>query len=186
MGLRDALRRLLELSDRLSHPLRRSRARRALRRAGPWTSVLFLCHGNICRSPFAARVLLDEFARREAPRLDVSSAGFFGPDRASPPLAREVASKRGVDLDDHRSRLVSDELVREADLFVVMSSDQRRRLVHEWGVREGSIQILGHLDPEPWERSAIEDPYGKDIDVFDRVYARIERCVMILADDAAA
>src|SRR2546422_3500209 len=96
---------LLTAPTRLLHPWRRRAARRALSARAP-RSILVVCHGNICRSPFAA-VLLQ---RALGPAgIRVHSAGFIGPNRPSPPEAVTAAARYGVNLSDHRSRVRSEE-----------------------------------------------------------------------------
>ncbi|MYB11623.1 MAG: hypothetical protein F4Y28_16845 [Acidimicrobiia bacterium] len=86
--------------------------------------VLFVCTGNICRSPMA-EVLFAHLA----PEVEVSSAGTM--DWSSQP-AHEYAiaamAERGLDLSAHRSRRLSEYLVDESDLIVVMSRN------HGWAV----------------------------------------------------
>ncbi|HMM74991.1 MAG TPA: low molecular weight phosphotyrosine protein phosphatase [Gammaproteobacteria bacterium] len=68
--------------------------------------VLFLCTGNLCRSPLAQAMLVAEAqARGVAARLAVSSAGTHARDgQPCPPPLIEVATRYGLDLDAHRSR----------------------------------------------------------------------------------
>src|SRR3989442_14519639 len=72
------VRHLRRTPDRILHPLRRRRALEALLRR-PRPATLIICHGNICRSPFAAALL-----GRALPGLRVESAGVPGPAPASP------------------------------------------------------------------------------------------------------
>ncbi|MFW6193280.1 MAG: hypothetical protein ACOC83_07315, partial [Gemmatimonadota bacterium] len=92
------------LPDRVLHPLRRRRARREVRTSAFAGPVLFVCQGNICRSPYAAGAFLRALPDGWRTRVAVSSAGFVGPGRGSPTTALRVASRRGVDLTAHRSR----------------------------------------------------------------------------------
>lgn len=174
---RRAARWVRRLPDRLLHPRRRRRARERLsggaRSDGP---VLFICHGNICRSPYAEKVL----AREARGRLAVTSAGLMGPDRPSPETARQVAAERGVDLEAHRSRLVTTELLRSACLVVVMEPYQARALHDRHGFRRSLV--LGDLDPEPVERRPIRDPIFRPPELFREVYDRIDRCVDEMLD----
>src|SRR3989442_1788473 len=113
---------LLTAPTRLLHPWRRRAARRALSARAP-RSILLVCHGNICRSPFAA-VLLQ---RALGPAgIRVHSAGFIGPNRPSPPEAVTAAARYGVNLSDHRSRVLTADLVRSTDPLVVMDPAQRQ------------------------------------------------------------
>jgi protein-tyrosine phosphatase len=75
--------------------------------------VLFVCTGNICRSPFAAAV-----GRREG--LDASSAGTDVVLDCATEDGIAVAGEFGIDLRSHRSRQLTDELRGEADLVVTM------------------------------------------------------------------
>lgn len=172
------LTRVRRTPDRLLHPFRRRKALDALRRRPRPRMLLVVCHGNICRSPFAAALL----RRALGPRgVRVESAGFVGPDRAAPPNAVVVAARRGVDLSDHRSRLLTADVVGAADLLVVMEAQQGRAVCDRFGRWPRDVIVLGDLDPGPIETRTIQDPIEQGPDVFEASYARIERCVRQLA-----
>ena len=192
--LRSAARSSLDAGERLLHPLRRRRARRRLsdRLATGVTEVVFVCHGNICRSPFAERAFLRlSDSAREVP---VRSSGFYPePDRSSPPEALAAARRRGVDLEDHRSAVLDEDAFGRPEdggrIVLVMDANQRDRLRSDFGVETSSVFVLGDLDPEPIPHRRITDPWGADPEVFDRVFGRIERCVrdlVAIADDLLA
>ena len=75
--------RLRRLPERWLHSRRRSMALAALAAGARPERFLVLCYGNICRSPYAARLLRRELARRNLPG-QVREGGFFGPDRPEP------------------------------------------------------------------------------------------------------
>ena len=182
----DPIRPLLRLirhgPDRLLHPIRRRRLLARLREAPTPTSALFICLGNINRSPFAAAAFERAMASRGSNTVRVRSAGFIGPGRPASETARELAASRGLDLSDHVSRLIDPADVRETDLTVVMDARQRRRVCREAGVPKRNVVVLGDLDPVRIVRRVIQDPYGHPREVFERVFDRIERCVDGLAD----
>jgi protein-tyrosine phosphatase len=168
---------LRRLPERLLHPLRRQRARARLRRRLPG-SILFVCHGNICRSPYAAAAL-----RRLLPtgtRVRVDSAGFVGPFRSPPPEAIAVAASRGLDLARHQSKQLARELVRGADLVVVMEPGQAHALWTRFGRVPGRVLVLGDLDPLPIATRSIRDPIEQPWEVFEESYTRIDRCLSAL------
>ncbi|MFQ5747057.1 MAG: low molecular weight phosphatase family protein [Gemmatimonadota bacterium] len=178
-GARRLLRALRHAPDRILHPVRRRAVLSDLRSGPTPRSLLFLCHGNICRSPYAAAVAERALGTRAA-RCRIASAGFIGPGRSAPPEAVEVAARRGIDLSGHRSRTVDGASIGEVDLVVVMSRGQARAIVEE-GRRTGRVIVLGDLDPDPIDTRAIRDPVEQPADVFEDVYARIDRCVAALA-----
>ncbi|HXL35350.1 MAG TPA: hypothetical protein VN953_10530 [Gemmatimonadales bacterium] len=169
----DLLTRVRRTPDRLLHPMRRRKALEKLRERTRPATVLVVCHGNICRSPFAAALLGRELA---AFGIDVQSAGFIGFNRPSPAEAIAAAVRHNVDLTAHRSRLLTTSVVRAADLIVVVDQAQRRLLCERFGRSPGDVVVLGDFDPEPVESRTIRDPVNEDLEVFAEVYERIARC----------
>ena len=176
--LRNLLRRVRRTPERLLHPLRRRKAVETLRGRPRPRALLVVCHGNICRSPVAAALLDRELAPFG---IEVQSGGFIGFNRPAPAEAMAAAERQHVDLTNHRSRLVTAELVRAADLIVVMDQTQRRQLCERFGRRPTDVILLGDFDPAPVEMRTIRDPVEESREVFDQVYERIARCVQELA-----
>jgi protein-tyrosine phosphatase len=137
-----------------------------------------MCYGNICRSPFAAVRLAEGL---QPLGIRVESAGLYGPGRPTPRAGIEAARACGVDLSAHRSRLVTAELVRDAELIVVMDSHQARMIADQFAGKPEKVVFLGDLDPLPIRTRRIHDPEAQSVAVFSEVYARIERCVSALA-----
>ena len=169
--------RLLAAPARLLHPWRRRAARETLRTRA-LRSILVVCHGNICRSPVAAALLRQALGPAG---IRVESAGFIGPNRPAPPAAVATAARHGVDLSDHRSRLLTADLVRSAELIVVMDAAQRREVCDRFGRSPRDVLLLGDLDPQPIATRTIRDPVEQPLQVFEETYARIERCMRELA-----
>jgi len=168
------------LLDRLFHTHRRRKARRQLT-GKQIRSVLFLCHGNVYRSPYAAAALKRALAAMtSSAAIEVASAGFIAPGRAAPELALNAARSRGIDLSSHLSTLVTADAVRAVDLVAVMSEDQARGIRSRYGYGV-TLLILGDLDPQSIQDRTIIDPLGGDAQVVEQVYFRIDRCVEQLA-----
>lgn len=170
----DLLRNMGRTPQRLLHPLRRHQAFERLRSRPRPKTLLVVCHGNICRSPVAGALLARELA---AYGTDVQSAGFVGFNRPPPPEAIAAAEHHGIDLSSHRSRLVTAELVRTADLIVVMEPGQLGMVCARFGRSPRDVIVLGDLDPGPVETRSIRDPVNQPATVFEQSYARIARCV---------
>ncbi|MDX1576835.1 MAG: hypothetical protein R3266_00050 [Gemmatimonadota bacterium] len=174
-ALRALARSFRAVATRSLHPVRRAAARRRLRSLERIDSLLFLCHGNICRSPYAEVAC----RRRVGDHVTVRSAGFLEEDRRPPEEALRAAGERGIDLSDHRSRRLDRELLATSGLVVVMDPEQDRMLCRRY--RRSADLVLGDLDPRSAECRAIRDPIFQPIEVFDDVYDRIDRCVGGLA-----
>lgn len=165
------------LPERMAHSGRRTDLWERLRGGGPPRSVLVICYGNICRSPYAAH-RIREWSRPIWPEtVRIDSAGFVGHDRPSPTEAQVIAKERGVELDAHRSAQLHPELARGYDLVIVMEAYQRSDFLDRVRIDPSRVILLGDIDPHPIDTRAIVDPYGKDTETFAWVYERIDRCV---------
>ena len=170
--------RMRHAPDRLLHGVRRRAALAMVVARRRPTLVLVVCYGNVCRSPFGAAALRRALAGTP---IVVASGGFVGSDRRPPAEAIAAAAERGLDLSRHRSRLLVPDVMRAAGLVVVMEPGQRDAVCARFGVHPPDVLVLGDLDPEPLGTRAIHDPVHQPAEVFDEVYARIERCVGALA-----
>jgi protein-tyrosine-phosphatase len=133
--------------------------------------VLILCYGNICRSPFAEATL-----KRHFPTLSVASAGFYPePGRSSPISFRSAALSLGCDLSDHKSRVVSAEMVGSADVVLLMDTSNLDFFRRQFPYELGKILMLGRFLPSP---SDIHDPYGTNliqtINVLEQIVGAVE------------
>ena len=136
------------------------------------SSILVVCHGNICRSPFAEAVL-----RAALPsNIEVRSAGFIAPGRCPPPFAVSSARRFGFDLARHSSRLLTRGLVRAASLVIVMDPEQAREVIDRFGATPARVLVLSDLDPLPIDNRGIADPVSQSRDFFIDCYDQIDRC----------
>lgn len=144
--------------------------------------MLFLCHGNVYRSPYAAAAFKRALAAMPSSvSMKIDSAGFIAPGRPAPERALSVARARAIDLSSHLSTLVTSHAVGAADLVAVMSEDQARGIRSRYG-QNVALLILGDLDPQSIQSRTITDPLGCDAKVIEQVYSRIDRCVEQLAE----
>jgi protein-tyrosine phosphatase len=134
--------------------------------------VLFVCMGNICRSPTAEGVLR-ELARREAPQLllRIDSAGTHGYHTGAPPDPRTqaAAASRGIDLSDLRARRLVAADFDAFDHVLVMDERNLRdaRAIAPRGARTAPRLFLDFA-PHLGLRE-VPDPYQGDAQDFERV-----------------
>lgn len=145
-------------------------------------SILFVCTGNICRSPTADGVIRRLVADA---RLDVrvDSAGTHGYHIGDPPDPRSirVARSRGYDLSPLRARkLVAADFSR-FDLILAMDRghlDHMRRMAPAGSPAE--LALFGDLAPPPWRGCDVPDPYYGDEDGFVTVLDMVEAGARVL------
>jgi protein-tyrosine phosphatase len=126
-------------------PVRSALSRRARRAWSEGGEVLFLCSGNIWRSPFAEAVV-----RVTQPDRRVRSAGFFPqPGRPSPPEAVALAAERwGIDLSEHRSAVVDGVAVAHAGAIFLFDAGNVLLLARRHPTALRRAHLVGALDPD--------------------------------------
>lgn len=166
--------------ERLAHPLRYRRALETLAQMRFPRDFLFVCHGNICRSPYAAAAFARALPDDVAAQVRIASAGFAGAERPAPLEALRAAARRGIDLSEHRSRLLASPETPRAGLVIVMNQLQRDAVCRLLGRHTEDVLVLGDLDPDRIDTREIRDPWGAAETVFDASYDRIDRCIAVL------
>jgi protein-tyrosine-phosphatase len=160
----------------LQHRQPRAAARERLAERRDARRILVLCHGNICRSPYAGARLAAAGAALE---LEVRTAGFSRyVDRTPPEMYRRLAAARGIDLRGHRSAHIELAMLDWADLILVMDAANARELAARDARRARRAVVLGALDPEGG--SEIRDPYELPAQEMAAVLAQIDRCIATL------
>jgi protein-tyrosine phosphatase len=134
--------------------------------------ILFVCLGNICRSPTVEGVAR-QLAAREAPhlRLEFDSAGTADYHIGEPPDQRsqQAARARGYDISSLRARQVKPDDFRRFDLLLAMDEDNLRdlRRLAPAGLAERARLFLAYWPQAPV--NAVPDPYYGDGKGFDAV-----------------
>jgi protein-tyrosine phosphatase len=138
---------------------------------GPVRTLLVICHGNICRSPFGATLLASRLPGRE-----VRSAGLgAGDGDPATDTARSVSRRWSLSLEDHRSRPMTGADAEWADLILGMEGRHATQVARRWpGARE-RVRLLGHFLAAP--PYGIRDPWGESEGVFEGTFQRIEQAV---------
>ena len=132
-------------------------------------NVLFLCTGNICRSPMAAAIARGEIARAGLEDIEISSAGTAAlVGSGATREAAIVAEENGLSLAGHRARQVTPELLSTIDLVVGMQP-HHAEVASRLGARE-AITLS----------SPIYDPYGLGVGACRETWALLSSLIPAL------
>ena len=144
--------------------------------------LVFVCQGNVCRSPFA-----EHWCRREG--IVTASFGLGGiKDKAADPAATRNAEAFAVDLRGHRGARLADFVFADGDLVIGFEArhvdDCMALRPAAQADRQVQYVLLGMAARPPLGQ--LRDPYGLGDPVFADVFGRIERCLANLRDEARA
>jgi len=134
--------------------------------------VLFVCLGNICRSPLAEVVVRERAARRGLDgRFHFASAGTgsWHVGNEADHRSAQTATQYGLDLSNHRARQITAAKVGDWEWFVAMDASNRCDLL-DMGVPEERLLLMRQFEPGLEEVPDVPDPYYGGPDGFDKAY----------------
>lgn len=141
--------------------------------------VLFVCMGNICRSPLAQGAFEKRVADKGLSRhIMVDSAGTISYHNGKPPDKRSIAaaSARDMDISGQRSRLLHPDDIEDFHYILVMDIDNYRRVHEIAGVTEGELPhvrlLLDYAPHMPLKE--VPDPYSGHARDFDNVLRAVD------------
>ena len=152
----------------------------------PKVRILFVCMGNICRSPLAEGVFRRLVAERGlSESIEIDSAGTGNWHAGQPPdrRMRQTAQRHGLSLDEQRARAVKSSDLYDFDLLLMMDQDNLaavRRLDRRKAMQD-KLRLFRTFDPEPGD-GEVPDPYYGGADGFEQVYRIVERTSRNLLD----
>ena len=152
--------------------------------------VLFVCTGNICRSPLAEELLRRELERRGLSGEFIVDSVGTDPDHIGEPTdtrMRKTATGHGVRI-DHRARRLQRSDLDRSDLVIGMDEYHMERLRRMVDGETPALHKLGEFDPQARGPLApdVPDPWYGGMEDFEQAYRMIERTIPGLADYLAA
>ena len=134
------------------------------------SSVLVLCIGNICRSPLAESYLRQELQRKGS-TIEVSSAGLEPlHDHPAHDNSVAIANKEGFSVANHRARRVTQKLIQESELILVMTQNQLKEVHQRFPEARGKVFLVQNKPPMD-----IADPYQKQTQAYADAWELIQK-----------
>jgi protein-tyrosine phosphatase len=140
--------------------------------------LLFVCTGNICRSP-AAQYLAAKLAREHGLPWTMSSAGTEAEiGRGMTPGAVRALASRGVRGASHVARQLENEMLAEADVVYALTRAHKTVIDRRFPEHAGKTAVL--REAAGLAEADVEDPYGESDAIYEECAARIEEALKIL------
>lgn len=142
-------------------------------------SFVFVCHGNIMRSAMA------EFLMRRGVReaglekeVRITSAGLHAsPGRKAHVWAQDASADLGISLADHRAKLLTQEIVEQADCIFAMDFQNKAELLTLYPTAQKKICMLSAYAERPWQYREIPDPYLGDLETTRFCARQLRTCI---------
>lgn len=146
----------------------------------PPIGVLFVCLGNICRSPLAKWIFTDMAERRgvrDRFEIDSCGTGHWHVGKGADPRSTAVAQSRGIQTPHTARRLAPASDFERFRYLLAMDTDNRDAMLH-FGAPAERVFLMRSFDPslagEPEHRLIVPDPYYGGPEGFDRVYDMLQ------------
>lgn len=142
------------------------------------TRILFVCTGNICRSPSAEAIVRTLAARKGlSDKLELESAGTtsFHVGQAPDPRAQKAARARGYDLSPIRARQVTRKDFQYFDLLLAMDSSHHANLLDLCRGDDERLRLFMEFAPKHRGRLDVPDPYYGGAKGFETMLDMIEQ-----------
>ena len=137
--------------------------------------LIVVCTANMCRSPMAEGILRARLGEQSGWR--VLSAGVMAvPGSPATQEARQAAAEIGINLDGHRSRPLTEDLVQQADLLVTMTKMHAAMVMARFPEADGKTRLLSTFGCDDSFRD-IPDPVGQPLTVYRHCRDDIESAV---------
>lgn len=143
--------------------------------------IMFICTGNTCRSAIA-EAMLKKMAQENNKKVEVFSSGIFtnGGEMASP-NAIEVMKKYNIDLTSHRSTNIKDAHLEDMDVILCAMQGHKERIIRLYpNLKEKIYTIREYADLAKEKGPDINDPWGLEIENYNRCVKEIEECLQVI------
>ena len=153
----------------------------------PPIKVLFVCLGNICRSPLAEGVfrnLVEEAGLDDQITIASAGTGRWHVGEPPDPRMRETARRHGLSIDDQRAQqIVASDLEHYDYVFAMDRSNYSTiRNLDGHGQASSTVRLFRDFDPTPEDKNVPDPYYGSGSEGFERVYSIVERTSRNLLD----
>ncbi len=139
--------------------------------------ILFVCTGNVCRSPIAEYLLRERIQNNNLP-FSVASAGTLKDYKSGISLfSGQLLQEAGIDASQHASQPVTEKLLSESWLVLTMEKRHKDELLNrypEFGFKIFTLSEYANMEGD------VDDPYGKELEDYQRAYSEISTRIDVI------
>jgi protein-tyrosine-phosphatase len=149
-------------------------------------SFLFVCYGNIMRSPMCEALMNRALADSPHSGIFVRSAGLNAvPGRTAHPWALAAAKQFGIHLQEHRAKMLSREMVDQAEVIFVMDYQNQVQLLTRHPHAASKVYLLSCFAGKGYGSAEIPDPYYLGEEATRQCYGTLNACISNLIESLA-
>lgn len=142
-------------------------------------NILFVCTGNTCRSAMAATIM-DKIAVENDLDVFIESAGIFAEEgMGASENAIKALAKYGIDLTNHRTQPVTEDLIKQCDVILTMTQAHKQVLEP---MAKGKVYTLLEY---AGSQGDVQDPYGGDLEEYEECAQEIYDALVDVAEKIA-
>jgi protein-tyrosine-phosphatase len=138
-------------------------------------TVLFVCTGNTCRSPMA-EALFNHHLTGDASWKAISAGTYAGTGSPASLNSIEAMQELGIEIDEHRSKPLSTELVNSADLIVTMTDSHRCQILQDFPEVGNKVCLIKSFGTS-MVPADISDPFGGSLTIYRKIRDEINRAL---------
>ncbi len=136
-------------------------------------NVLIICTANICRSPLVEAMLREKLREHNYSDWTVSSAGTWAEwERPAARYSQKIAQRIGLDLSGHIAKMVTEEMMAETDLVLVMTDNHKEALQIDFKSQAHKVFLMSEMIGRNYN---IVDPYGGPSEGYEEMYRDVSR-----------
>ena len=137
--------------------------------------ILFVCTGNICRSPMAEGYFRSLCEKSKRSDINVVSAGTYaGNTFPASSQAVRIMSDYGIDISKHKSQQITKELLNVSDLTVVMTRTHKERILAAFKPVSSKVFLLHEFDSGIKD---VFDPFGGNHDIYNSCFSEMKKAL---------
>lgn len=144
-------------------------------------SILFVCAGNTCRSPMAAGILQRTLQERGHDQILIRTAGITASNNMPASVeAQAIMHEAGININQHRTTLLTAGLINETDLILTMTEHQCQLLRSRFPLKASMIYTLGKASGS--NCGDVHDPFGQGVQAYRQTFRQLNQMVDSFVD----